>query len=283
MKRIKLPLIALATVVLTMVIVQSCDLGGNLTGSNQTNISHRLGAQSRTVRGPVNIKGNSQSEYLTLKVYKMTEMSKKDLKTVSKARRRLDISLENGPWHIEQTSGAQVNISEKLYKFIKKGFENYNKIVVQDRNRTLDYSVPLLKSNSVEGGGSGGGYQVVGGCYPRALSHISSVNSSFWTIYNYQYGRYGPGPGIPADDLMVEGNYFSSAPLNYYSRYALHLGENLQNTIVVFRTIYGTGHAVNGINVDSTYIIAYDYTISDTIAVPINSVKGVITPDSLGF
>jgi hypothetical protein len=72
-------------------------------------------------------KGDDSTEYLSLSTYKLSKMSKKDVKTLFRATGRLNIYTNDGLYHIKQTSGAQVNISEQLYQFIKQGFEYTNK------------------------------------------------------------------------------------------------------------------------------------------------------------
>jgi hypothetical protein len=68
------------------------------------------------------------SEYLQLKTYKISEMTGEDFKILGQAIGRLDVYTENGLYHIRQTTGAQVNISEQLFQYIKKGYEHSNEM-----------------------------------------------------------------------------------------------------------------------------------------------------------
>lgn len=85
--------------------------------------------------GPDNFTSTTtDSEYLALDSYEMSKMSEDDFKTIGEAIQRLDISEKNYIYHIKQTSGAQVNISEELFKHIKGGFEHTNTIVSRSKS-----------------------------------------------------------------------------------------------------------------------------------------------------
>ena len=94
------------------------------------------------------IPDKNHPEYIELSSYNLTEMSEQDMQQIGKALQRLEISKKNSRYIIEQSCGAEVNISEKLFEYISKGFEHTNKIF---RPRSLNSSIPLLKSGSTEG------------------------------------------------------------------------------------------------------------------------------------
>ncbi|NMB37532.1 MAG: hypothetical protein GX993_05805 [Bacteroidales bacterium] len=73
------------------------------------------------------------TEQLELSTYDISKMSEKDFKLIGKAIQRLDITRDQyGFYTIKQTSGAQINISEELFKFVKAGYEHTNQIIYSD-------------------------------------------------------------------------------------------------------------------------------------------------------
>lgn len=69
-----------------------------------------------------------QSQYLTLEQYNVNEMTKEDFEVIGKALQRLTIERVDYKYIIKQTCGAEVNISEELYKHIVDGFERTNNL-----------------------------------------------------------------------------------------------------------------------------------------------------------
>src|SRR5690554_1118825 len=81
----------------------------------------------------------------------MSKMSVKDMETYGQALQRLNIDKKNGLYRIKQTTGAQVNISEDLFKYITKGFKRTNEIFAP---KTFNNLIPRLKSGNTEGDNS---------------------------------------------------------------------------------------------------------------------------------
>lgn len=69
-----------------------------------------------------------QSQYLTLEQYNVNEMTESDFEVIGEALQRLTIERIDYKYIIKQTCGAEVNISEELYKYIAKGFEHTNNL-----------------------------------------------------------------------------------------------------------------------------------------------------------
>lgn len=90
---------------------------------------------------------SSYSEFLDLKTYEQSQMSLEDMEIIGLALQRLDIDKKNKLYQIKQTYGAQVNISENLFDYIKKGFEYTNKAL---NSKSLNSSIVRLKSGNTE-------------------------------------------------------------------------------------------------------------------------------------
>jgi hypothetical protein len=270
--------------------VSGCDQN-SLTGPNATSHSGYTKRSSYKSSAMTN-RALKTSAYLTLDTEKQVNLSnlsekdfetifKNNLKVIKQAENRLDISLKNGLWQIKQTSGAQVNISKKLYKFVTAGFKNYNHTVREARS--LHYAVPLIKSMSEGEGGEGGGGTDGNHCVPYSIANLRGVDAPYDSIAAYQDSIY-TSP-IPIDDVTTEARHFSSDTL-----YVAHNVNGLQdgkqfNGICVYHPSANRpnlDHAVNTFKYDSTYnrIIGYDYSSGGPTSVPDSSIMEIISPDS---
>lgn len=175
-----------------------------------------------------NITGNSQFDYLTLDSYEFSDMSEKDIKTVFQAIERLDISSKNGLYHIKQTSGAQVDISEELFKFIKSGFNHTNEINLRS---SFIPKIPIVKTSSVE-------VDPPTDCVAWSLYGMGGV--SYSTANQWIVNNYGTR-GVPstAMDSVVQHFYPRATP-------ATSLNGGVQgNALIFYHNANGSGHAVN--------------------------------------
>ena len=82
--------------------------------------------------------GKDYSEHLDLGTFELSKMSEKDMTIMSQALQRLDIDMKEGLYHVKQTSGAEVNISEELFNYLVAGFEHTNTIL---KPKSVDTSI----------------------------------------------------------------------------------------------------------------------------------------------
>ena len=94
--------------------------------------------------------GKDYSEHLDLGTFELSKMSEKDMTIMSQALQRLDIDMKEGLYHVKQTSGAEVNISEELFNYLVAGFEHTNTIL---KPKSVDTSIVRLKYGFMEGDG----------------------------------------------------------------------------------------------------------------------------------
>ncbi|MGV8090433.1 MAG: hypothetical protein AB2L24_01025 [Mangrovibacterium sp.] len=190
---------------------------------------------------------NYYSEYLELDSYEFSNMSEKDMNTIGLALQRLDIDKNTGMYNIKQTSGAQVNISEELFDYIKRGFAHTNKIF---KSNSLNSSIPRLKSGDTEGDNTQPSDSTY--CVAHALAGMGGV--SFDDAKAYIDSIYGSG-GIPSNVIdSVVYHFYPNATDSLY-------GGNMNNAFIYFSTSDSTGHAVNGMFYDSEsgVIMYHDY------------------------
>jgi hypothetical protein len=73
----------------------------------------------------------------------LPNLSEQDMYTLQQALGRIEIYRNGGFYKIKQTSGAQINISEELFDFLKNSVAHTNEIFKRD---ALKLPVPRLKS-----------------------------------------------------------------------------------------------------------------------------------------
>jgi hypothetical protein len=188
-------------------------------------------------------------------------MSKKDLKKLNKALERVDIYKKNGLYHIKQASGAQVNISEQLYKYLKAGVANTNKYI---NPKALNYSPPHLISMSE---GSEGGEQYRTDCAAVAVAHAGNV--SLRDAEKYESNHYPKG--VPSDSM--------SQFIHHFYKHAYKTGNpgasEDHSTILTFSTSSTTAHAVNGTGFDQKdlEIKYHDYQTGQASKIGVGDVR----------
>jgi len=177
----------------------------------------------------------------------LRDLSEKDMNTLSKAIGRLDIYKKNGSYHIKQTLGAQVNISEDLFDFINSLYNHTNKIF---KSRNASYSISRLKSGNLEGDPPG-----PSDCMVHSLSYGGAA--SYGSVGSYILSQYG-SLAVPASGFYSVCQYFypdgdtigiNAIPNGY-----------MNNAIVTFTVGQDSAHAVNGTYYDSNngYIMYWD-------------------------
>lgn len=188
---------------------------------------------------------NTYSEYLDLETFETSKMSENDMKIMGEALQRLDINKVNGLYQIEQTSGKQVNISERLFDYLITGFNYTNKLFSQ---KSLDSTIMRVKSDNIED-------------EPQDSTHCASYALAEWGVsYDdaaaYSDSTYGEG-GVPADSMeSFIQNFYPNATSSSTSDLSTGaMGTNL----LYFQTSDTTGHAVNAIFYDSgSNLFMYD-------------------------
>ena len=182
----------------------------------------------------------------------MSKWSANEAKTMSKALQRLNINKKNGQYRIKQTSGAQVNISEDLFEFIKKGYEHTNKLIGP---KSIDNQIPRLKSGNPEDDEPEGDYDK--DCVAHAIANYGDGNVSYDSSFAYIDTNYNSN-GVPGSEMdSVVGHFLPNATNNNVPIYS----DSLNNSILVIPNSWGEGHAVNAnyYDANTSTIYYYDY------------------------
>jgi hypothetical protein len=170
----------------------------------------------------------------------LSNASEKDMNILSEALGRLDVFKKDGFYQIKQASGAEVNISEALFDFIKSGFDHTNETF---KSHSLSYSLPRLKSGDTEGEGD----STSSDCMVHAISYAGG--GTYGTVGCYLLSQY--------NGLSVPLSSFSDACLHFFPNGSTaSIGEfsngSMNNAIIIFMTGPNTAHAVNGISYDQS-------------------------------
>jgi len=209
------------------------------------------------------------TEYLDLETYEMSKMSVKDMETYVQALQRLNIDKKNGLYRIKQTSGAQVNISEELFKYITKGFKRTNEIFAP---KTVNNLIPRLKSGSTEGDGTQPSDSTH--CVAYSLAGMGGVSLNNAIAYLDSLG-YSNGVPPSALDSVVYHFYPNARKSNSVTQ-----GGSLNNAFIWYPTSDTTGHAVNGMFYDSNsgYVLYNDYQNNQMLPIQADSISTIYYP-----
>jgi len=209
------------------------------------------------------------TEYLDLETYEMFKMSVKDMETYVQALQRLNIDKKNGLYRIKQTSGAQVNISEELFKYITKGFKRTNEIFAP---KTVNNLIPRLKSGSTEGDGTQPSDSTH--CVAYSLAGMGGVSLNNAIAYLDSLG-YSNGVPPSALDSVVYHFYPNARKSNSVTQ-----GGSLNNAFIWYPTSDTTGHAVNGMFYDSNsgYVLYNDYQNNQMLPIQADSISTIYYP-----
>jgi hypothetical protein len=182
---------------------------------------------------------NDELPYLSLGPgIDLSKISEKDMNILMEAHKRLDVYKKDGFYHIKQTSGAQVNISEDLFYFIKSLYNHTNDTF---KSHNLSYSVPRLKSGDPEDGGGSSSSD----CMAHALSYAGG--GTYGSVGSYLISQYG-GLSVPLSSFYDACHHFFPSG-NTVSISSFSSG-SMNNAIIIFMTGQGTAHAVNGLTYD---------------------------------
>src|SRR5690554_5764734 len=188
---------------------------------------------------------HENSEFISIESeIDIDKLSKLEFDKLRVALSRIDIFMDDtGLYKIVQNSGQEINISDKLFNYLKEAVENSNRVFKSPKNKL---SIPRLKSGDEQPGGGRAD------CVAHTISAISAqlgVSYGYNEINDWITGNYGY-EGVPKEAIsMVIENYFqncsmNSGPVNYYNYYE----DTSSSVIVIIDNFDGTGHAATLLN-----------------------------------
>ncbi len=109
------------------------------------------------------------SQYLEIKHYNISTMTEEEWAVFYEAESRIGIYKENGFFRFRNDNAKDINISEKLYTFIKSQYEHTNYLI----NKYSTGFLPKIKSSSESGSSQ------IPDCVPRSISKMGRNNPSY--------------------------------------------------------------------------------------------------------
>ncbi len=177
-------------------------------------------------------------EFLDLTNLSLPKMTKEDLEILDKAEARLNITIINGVYNIREKSGSEINISERLFKFIISNFEKTN-IIMRETAQT-----------KVKRSKSGNGEVIISNdCVAYAISYMceldySTVNSWLSATFGQVYAQ----GGVPFDFVPYAVRHFRPTAYSHssYPTGGLFNSNTLSDGVMVINGINSNNyHAVN--------------------------------------
>ena len=118
------------------------------------------------------------NEYLDIKTTVHEELDKEDWDMVVKAISRLTIKTENGLNYIQESDVDELNMSKKLYDYIKKAIEHGNKLLQEGDSvkREANLNISRVKTRAPENGGSTQHMCMYHDCVGHSIAYYLMLN-----------------------------------------------------------------------------------------------------------
>lgn len=178
----------------------------------------------------------------------LSNPSPAEWETIRKAASRVNISIKDGLFYMEQTSGRQVNMSENLFTIFKEGVDRTNKRIVSGK-------IKISRSRSRWAGEydeDNQGNDCLAQSIAYAIRRMGGVPNEP-EIESWIISQYGDN-GVPFDcltevlNLFLDGHEVSAIPTEF--------GWKSGNAIIVLQC-GDQGHAVNLIEIREDGYVAY--------------------------
>lgn len=181
-----------------------------------------------------------------------SELSENDLIVISEAFQRLSIDTKNGLFHINESSGSQINISEKLFTFFKRIESTTNARIKLSGNQ---YVKAIVESRKKEQGDT-----LQNDCVARTIIAIAKdlgeplplLQVTDWI--ERQFGKEGvPGSALSSVlDHFFTKRRITTLPTSYTC------GDTTTRIFGVLKLSPNAGHAVIIINISNGFVLYRD-------------------------
>lgn len=206
---------------------------------------------------PQTTRASLNEEFLDVEETSIQKFTHKDWETFIKASTRLTVSVQkDGQYLICEKTGKEVNISDKLFNFIKQSYENSNKVIAQNSIR-----IPRKKRSATESNNPTGSTHF--DCVGEAIAHyltidVSDVNDSLSRVFP-TYAQNG----IHRDSLLDAVKLFKPDA----SKQSKFVESDPVNITYINGVAAISGHAVNTASIvkhlNHYHICLVDYRVND--------------------
>lgn len=183
-------------------------------------------------------------------------LSKDEMKILFEALGRINIEEKDGLYKLKEKSGAEINISEKLYKFFSSKIEYENQILI---STPLVYSRPRTRTME-ESGGNNEPTDCVAHTIADVLEHYGITNS-FDGVSSWIEDRYGKDGVLNVDYYEVMNYYFIGEPMdipNYHDKYSFVDDSSVVVVGVIGRPEGGVAHSVEILMIENNNVVYKD-------------------------
>lgn len=225
--------------------------------------SHNI-ETSNIKQSTIEIKQSSYdfNEYLDLDNYSLDKMTEEELDILYKAEGRLNFTIIDGKYIIKEKEASEINISPRLFNYIKKNYESTNRLI-DILSKTKPEKIRKKTRNSEEWASTSNDCLAYAIAYKYNTSY-ESVNS--W-LYS-QFGEYYINRGVPSNKVTYCVRHYCSSAYSHSSYPSggllnIHL---LHDAVMVITTSDNTKtHAVNAIhyhepsNSNNNHVVKFYY------------------------
>ena len=183
-------------------------------------------------------------------------LSKGEMKILFEALGRINVEEKDGLYQLKEKSGAEINISEKLYKFFSAKIEYENQVLI---STPLVYLRPRTRTIE-EFGGDKEPTDCVAHTIADVLGHYG-INDSFNDVSSWIEDGYGEN-GVPGGSYYeVMDYYFIGEPIsipNYHDDYSFIDDSSVVVVGVIGRPEGGVAHSVEKLKIENNNVIYKD-------------------------
>lgn len=183
-------------------------------------------------------------------------LSENEIKILFEALGRMTVEEKDGLYQLKEKSGAEINISEELYKFFSEKIEYENQMLI---SAPLVYSRPRTRTIE-EYGDDKEPTDCVAYTIADVLEHYG-ITDSFDGVSSWIDDKYGEN-GVPGGSYYeVMNHYFIGEPMyipNYHDNYSFIDDSSVVVVGVIGRPEGGVAHSVEILKIEDNNVIYKD-------------------------
>lgn len=177
------------------------------------------------------------SEYLDVEHLSFAKMTDEELVILEKAEGRLTFSVVDGCCFIHEKKASDINISDKLFEYIKKCYDNNNELMWKINSKNIKRT-------------KGGDPEIVitHDCLAHAISYMCSISySSVDSWLSSTFGSYYSNNGVPYNVILPVIQHFRSSATDHVTYPSGGIGNNhsLHDGVLILNSNGNEYHAVN--------------------------------------
>ena len=207
---------------------------------------------------------SSESDFISTSI---SELSENDLIVINEAFQRLSIDSKDGLLHINENSGSQINISEKLFTFFKRIESTTNARIKLSKNQFVK---PIVESRKKERSDT-----LKNDCVARttiAIAKDLGESLPLLQVTDWIERQFGK-EGVPGSALSLVLDHFFTKQRIIVLPTSYTCGDATTRIFGVLKLGSNAGHAITIINISNGFALYRDDQNNNMNACMISEIK----------